>query len=95
MTKQTPKLPNVRDLASMIFRLHEAWSHPDCGPERVALYCEGAGWEGEERAAWTVGAPDMLRDWPGVAGDDSVGGDRANALAVARRLLAKAKKAGF
>jgi hypothetical protein len=90
-----PPLPTLRVLTRMLRDLHAAWSHPECGPEVVALYCDGAGWHD---AAWSVGAPDALRagqGWPGVRVDDTPGADNFDAVGAARRLLASARDAGF
>lgn len=87
---QLPPLPSRLDLTNELNALNEAFAHPDCGPEYVSLYCEGAGWPD---AHWTVGCDAC--DWP-QAGCEWVRGDgKFDAYRAATRLLTAAKKAGY
>jgi hypothetical protein len=85
-----PKLPTKSELISQLTSLNEQFAHPNCGPEYVSLYCEGAGWPD---ARWTVGCDPA--DWPS-AGREYVRGDgKFDAYMSATRLLTEARKAGY
>lgn len=85
-----PPLPSRADLANQLRALNDQFTHPNCGPEYVSLYCDGAG---RPDAYWTVGSDPA--DWP-HAGREYVRDDgKFDAYMAASRLLTAAKKAGY
>lgn len=92
MTYRFPPLPSLHALAAELRRLNAALED---GGDMAMMYCEGAGWPD---AHWTVGfdyGPDDR--WPGARHFELVPGPDSSfdATAVARRLLAAARDAGY
>ena len=85
-----PKLPTRAELTTLLRSLNEQFAHPNCGPEYVSLYCDGAGWPD---AHWTVGCDGA--DWPSAGNEWVPGEARFDAVGAATRLLSDARGKGF